>query len=190
MLDDYELLYLASEKNEDAISELLKKYYWLINYKAIKNMTSEQDKDDFINEGILSFYNAINSYTDKANTKFITYLNSCLDKSMINLKKSILRKKHYVFNNAISLEDNLLQLDKELSDIKNEPNKIIMEKDDYTSLKNKILKKLNSNEELVFILKEQNFTVKEISQIIDMKLYDIYNIIKRIRYKTNKILSN
>lgn len=190
MLDDYELLYLANEKNEDAINELLKKYYWLISYKAIKCATSKQDEEDFVNEGIIGFYEAINSYKEINNTRFITYLNSCLDRRLSNYKKFLLRKKFYILNNALSLDDNNLQLDKYLLDNRENPDIVLINEEKYKILKKKILKCLNSTEELVFILKEQNFTPKEISRIIDIKIVDIYNIIKSIRTKTIKVMSN
>jgi hypothetical protein len=61
---------------------------------------------------------------------------------------------------------------------KNNPINILIDDEEYECLRKRILKKLNSKEELIFILREQNFTVKEISSIIDIKLIDIY-LIKR-----------
>ena len=61
---------------------------------------------------------------------------------------------------------------------------------DYLSLRSKILEVLTWKEELIFILKEQNYTVLEISEITDNKLRTVYNIIKRIQDKTIKLMSN
>ena len=183
-MDDYELLYLANEKNEYAIEELLKKYYGLICYKANKNSISKDDVEELINEGLLGLYEAINNYTDILNTKFITYLNACIDKKISNYKKLQSRKKFSILNNAVPLDQDSMQIDNS----KNNPINVLINEEEYTTTKNKILKQLNSNEELVFILREQNFTVKEISKISDIKLVKIYNIIKSIRVKINKIM--
>ena len=184
MLDDYELLYLANENNEYAVEELLKKYYGLICYKANKNSISKEESEELINEGLISLYEAINNYIDKANTKFKTYLIACLDKKISNHKKLHSRKKYSISNNAIPLDDELMTPESN----KNNPINILIDDEEYECLRKRILKKLNSKEELIFILREQNFTVKEISSIIDIKLIDIYNIIKSIRLKINKIV--
>ena len=83
-----------------------------------------------------------------------------------------------------------MQLDKYLLDNRENPDIVLINEEKYKILKKKILKCLNSTEELVFILKEQNFTPKEISRIIDIKIVDIYNIIKSIRTKAIKAMSN
>lgn len=186
MLDDYELVYLAKENNEDAINELFYKYSGLIYYKSIKYAESKKYIDDYVNEGFLCLYETIHNYIESNNIEFIKYLNICLERKMINYKKFCNRKKHSVLNNALSLEDNQIEIDKYLIDNKNNPDNILEKNDEYTTLRKKILNKLNSNEELVFILKEQNFSVKEIASIIDMKLNEIYYILKSIRKKIIK----
>ncbi len=188
MLDDYELLYLANERNEEAITQLLNKYLGLVYYKALKYTPSQKDIDDFVNEGLLCLYEAIYNYSDTDNVRFIKYLSICLDRKMINYKKSFTRKKFCILNNSISLEEFSIELDNSLMDNKCNPDSILSHIEDYELLRKRILKKLNSNEELVFILKEQNFSVKEISKIIDIKLVEIYNIIKSIRTKIIKIM--
>ena len=60
----------------------------------------------------------------------------------------------------------------------------------YSSLRNKIIEVLTWEEELIFTLKEQNYTVLEISEITGNKLRTVYNIIKRIQDKTIKLMSN
>lgn len=188
MLDDYELLYLAKEGNEEAINKLLKKYTGLVHHKAIKYATSQCDIDDFINEGLLCLHEAIYNYLDIGNSKFIKYLNTCLERKMINLRKTLTRKKFYILNNSISLDKVDISLDKYLFNDNYNPDSILLDKEEYKFLKKRIIKKLNSNEELVFILREQNFSVKEISKIIDIKISEVYNMIKKIRTKIIKIM--
>ena len=60
----------------------------------------------------------------------------------------------------------------------------------YLELKEKILSKLSWKEELIFTLKEQNYTNKEISEITDNSLRTVYNIINRIKNKVSNIVSN
>lgn len=187
MLDDYELLYLASENNEDAINFLLEKYSKTIYLKSLKYCDTNNDIDDYINEGILAFYESMESYNEK--TKFTTFLNACLDRKLLNYRKLQDRKKYSLLNNAISLEDQKIS-ENSYIDNRNNPELVLLNNEDYTYLRNKLLKKLDYNEELIFLLKEQNFSIKEISIIIDKKIEVIYRIIKRIKLKTKELMSN
>ena len=74
MYNDYELLYLAQENNEDAVNELRKKYNNLLYTKALSyNRSSHIDIKELLSETEISFYKAVDNYIDK-NT-FKTYLN-------------------------------------------------------------------------------------------------------------------
>ena len=180
MLNDYELLYLASEKDEFAIEELYKKYNGFIQYKVSKYEPQKSDSQDYLNRANLAFYDAIENYKD--DNKFITFLNICIDRALINYKKRATRKKNILLNSAISINEN-----NNLSDDTYNPEKVLLEEENYQELKKEILKRLNYKEELVFILKEQNYTFKEISQILDNDIEKIYKMMQGIRNKINKL---
>lgn len=186
MPDDYELLYLAKENNEDAIDILIKKYYNKIYYKAIKECSKLRDIDDFINEGIFCLHEAISNYND--NTKFSTYLNKVLDNKLINYRKSSERKKYSPLNEAILIDNYENINDKSLIDLNYNPELIIENEENYEELKKTITEKLSFNEELVLSLIEQNYTVLEISNITDIKEQKIYRLIRHIRLKVSKIM--
>ena len=136
----------------------------------------------------LSLYEAAESYHD--NYKFITYLNKCLDRSLINYKKSLNRNKHKLLNDAVSIEDEQIDLGINLNDERYNPERILFEENNYQDFKDKILSKLSWKEELIFVLKEQNYTNKEISEITDNSLRTVYNIINRIKNKISNKVSN
>ena len=163
MYNDYELLYLAQENNEDAVNELRKKYNSLLYAKALSySRSSHIDIKELLNETELAFYKAIDNYIDK-NT-FNTYLNKVIDNNLTNYIAKHNVTKNKILNESISYENN------------NE--------------RNKIIEVLTWEEELIFTLKEQNYTVLEISEITGNKLRTVYNIIKRIQDKTIKLMSN
>ena len=89
-------------------------------------------------------------------------------------------------NNAISLEDNDMQLYLDNTDYN--PEKLVLEELEYMELKERILNKLSWKEELIFTLKEQNYTNKEISEITDNSLRSVYNIIRRIQVKVSNLM--
>jgi len=187
MYNDYELLYLAKE-DIDTIGEILyKKYSGIIYSKALKYSPSNLLIEDFLSEAKLTLYEAIENYQDKYN--FNTYLSNCLDNKLLNYRKSILRNKNKILNESLSIEDIKENTSTSYNNIYN-PENNLFEEYEYEELRNKIIDKLDWKEELVFTLKEQYFTNKEISEITDNSLRTVYNIINRIKYKVSNIVSN
>jgi len=189
MSNDYELLYLAKENNEDAIKILLDKYRKVLYKKAREYEHIEKTStEDLLNIAMLSFYTSIENYQD--NTKFSTYLNKCIDNSLSNYIKSQKRNKNKILNESISLEDIEDFSPKELNDIRYNPEIILFNDIEFEELKNKIIEKLTWKEELIFTLKIQNYTPKEIADITDNSIKNIYNTIKRIQTKVVGVMSN
>lgn len=187
MENDYELLYLAGEDKELIEEILYKKYKPLIYSKIIKYSSSNQFAEDYLNIAKLSLSETIDNYQDKY--KFITYLNTCLDRSLSNYHKEINRNKHKILNESLSINNEELNLF-ELQDNKFNPERIVIEEANHQELRNKIINKLTWQEELIFTLKEQYYTNKEISEITDKKLKTVYNIVNRIKNKVSNIVSN
>lgn len=188
MYNDYELLYLAKENNEDAINILRKKYNSLLYKKATKySKRSSLSIKELVNEAEIYFYKAIDTYID--NNTFSTYLNKVLDNNLTNYISRYNNIKNKVLNESVSYEDNDEILIK-LSSNKYNPEINLFNEYDYFTLREKIINKLTWKEELIFVLKEQNYTTREISEITDNNLRTIYNIIKRIKDKTIKLMSN
>ncbi len=188
MDNDYELLYLAKENNEDAIELLYQKYFRTIYIKVTKYCKiGELNFDDYMNIGNLAFYNAIDNYHD--NYAFSTYINSYLNNAMNNYHKSLERNKNKTLNDAISLDD-ILNFDNIPTDDRSNPETILLAEESYENLRNKIITKLTWDEELVFSLREQNYSPREISEIMDNNIKKIYNIIKRIQNKISSIVSS
>ena len=188
MYNDYELLYLAKENNEDAINILRKKYNSLLYKKAAKysKRTSLSIKE-LVSEAEIYFYKAIDTYID--NNTFSTYLNKVLDNNLTNYISRYNNIKNKVLNESVSYEDNDEILIR-LSSNKYNPEINLFNEYDYFTLREKIINKLTWKEELIFVLKEQNYTAREISEITDNNLRTVYNIIKRIKDKTIKLMSN
>lgn len=175
MKDDLELINLAKNNNILALNELINKYYNTLYIKSLKY--NKNDIDIYLNEARYSLYKAVKYYNNT--TSFTTYLNRCLDRNLYEYYKKTINNINTINDENIEIIDNNLN-----------PEIILMNEYKYNYLKNKIISKLTWKEELILSLKEQNFTVKEISEIIDDKIKTVYNTINRIKIKTEKIMSN
>lgn len=188
MDNDYELLYLLQENPDVILDILYKKYNSVLLSKIKKYNKWNLNRDDYLNVARLSLCEAAENYRDS--NKFITYLNTCLSRSLSNYKKSINRNKYKLLNEAISIDDEEIDLGLNLNDERYNPEKMLFEETNYQELKDKILSKLSWKEELIFTLKEQNYTTKEISEITNNSLRTVYNITNRIKNKVSNIVSN
>lgn len=188
MDNDYELLYLAQDNNDYAVEILRRKYDKLLNIKTIifGNKVALNKKELF-NEAEMAFYKAIDTYVD--DYTFNTYVSNVIDNSLLNYIKKYNKNKNLVLNTAVSYDEspNILLL---LGSDKYNPERCLFDHYDYYSLRDRIVNELSWREELVFDLKEQNYSVYEIAEITDNKPRTIYNIIKRIQSKAIKLMSN
>ena len=189
MDNDYELVYLAQEYNEDANEILYKKYKDLIYSKSYKYYFMLKkcglELEDVIQEAYVAFYDAIRCFNQDSDCNFSTFVNVCITNRLNTLIVKNNNKKNILLNNAISLDENLYNY---VLDIKNIPEKVIFSLDNKNYLYNKIKCKLSNFEDIVFDLKVYGFTNNEIMNILDVDLKNIFNAINRIKNKIIDII--
>lgn len=198
-INDYEVVYLAQENNEDARELLNQKYKPLITkvsqkyYKLLKEKGLEIE--DIILESTLAFNEAISNYNEKKDSIFYTFAISCIKNKLISIVRKENTEKSKILNESISLDkvidetegNTLLNFIKDDNGI---PEKIIIAEEDYQIVYQKIINHLSNLEECVLILKMQNFNYKEIASILDKDEKSIDNAVQRIKYKFKNIKNN
>ena len=187
-INDYELMYLVRDEDEQYTKLLYEKYKPLIG-KICQNylkMYSFLDKDDLYQEGYLGFNYAINNY-DGSKVKFYTYLDICVKSKINDYIKKIMNNKNISLNTSISFS---MEIDEGLS-----LGDIICDNDSTTLnvfynefLTNLIHFKnnLNNIESEIFELKVNGFRTKEISSLLDIKLKIVSYHIMKIKDKLKK----
>ena len=194
--NDYELISLAQEQNEDAIEILYQKYQPMISKKSKKFYNLLKGKGielcDLIQECYIALDYAIKTFNQDKDNMFYTYLNTCLDRQLIDQCRKNLNLKNKLLNESLPLETNIEEENNNdllniIEDNTNNPERELFTLEDYLSLQNKIIEKLTPLEECVFLLKIQNFDYKEIANILDKDNKSIDNAIQRIKQKV-KIL--
>ena len=190
--NDYELISLAHEQNEDAINIIYEKYKPIIVSKCntyIKYIKGIE-LSDLIQECYIVLNAAINTFDQEKDNIFYTFINLCLDRYLISEYKKSNNTKNKLLNESLSL-DSLDNEDKNLikiiKDDKYNPELELIQELNFMELYNKIIDKLTYLEELVFILKVQNFNYKEIASILDKDSKSIDNAIQRIKTKIKEL---
>ena len=194
--NDYELIYMAKEENEDAINILYQKYKPLIlklsqkYYQKILN--SSLELSDLEQECYITLNESITQFNEKENTKFYTYAKRCIENRLVSIVRKETNEKHIHNINSISLnnligEDNEQELI-EIIDNNNieTPEENLIKIEEENNLFRKIINYLSDLEECVITLKIQNYNYKEIAAILDKDEKSIDNSIQRIRIKLKK----
>ena len=194
-INDYEVLSMVAD-NEDATELLFKKYKPLIIGLAKKTYGMTQntgfDLNDLIQEGMIGFSTAINTFDENKDTTFFTYAKTCIERRLISLVKSASRFKHQLLNESYFVEDlvsDSTSLENLLEDSTSNPESQLIDNENAKELIKNIKKSLTNLESAVFELKISGFTYKEIAEILDKDSKSIDNAISRIKIKVQKYLN-
>ena len=197
-LNDYELVDMAQEMNEDASTILYQKYQPLISKKSRKFYKYLQNKGielaDLIQECTIGFEEAVKYFNPLDNVSFYIFASICMDRQLITELKKLNREKHKFLNEAVPLETidetsengNLINF---IKDNSYNPELDLFNEEELQNLFEEATKELTSLEECVFKLKVQGFNYKEIADILDKDQKSIDNAIQRIKLKLKTVIS-
>ena len=195
--DDYELLYLISENNEDATNELYKKYEPVIDYYAKKYSRLTEGKgidyNDLYQEGLIGLDSAIKGYRDKKDIKFSTFAFICIKRNMITAVRSVSRKKHSILNESYSIDyhgdDDKNGFENIVYDVNSSIDDLLVNKESADYFNKKIESELTDFEKKVYQLRLNGFNYEEIAKTLGKTLKSIESVLFRIRIKIRKILN-
>ena len=194
-INDYEVLSIVAD-NEEATEVLFKKYKPLIIGLAKKVYGMAQntgfDLNDLIQEGMIGFSTAINTFDESKDATFFTYAKTCIERRLYSLIKSANRFKHQILNESYSVEDlanDNKSLENLLEDSTSNPENKLIDNENAKELIRNIQTQLTSLESAVFELKISGFTYREIAEILGKDSKSIDNAISRIKAKVQKYLN-
>lgn len=169
--NDYELLYLASLNDEDAINLILKKYSMLV-YKYISSFgISVSDYDDYLQEGRLVILKAISIFDIKSNKSFTKFVDLLIYRRFIDLIRKKNNVKYELSNETIEY----YCYDKSELNTVEEPIKITYNE-------------LSEFEQLIYKYKyEDKYKPMKISKTLNISISKVYSAIERINKKIKNI---
>ena len=177
-INDYELISQVRENNEDAILNLYSKYTPIINSVTNKFNQSNNmkiDYDDIKQEANIALYNAIKNYDPDSGALFYTYAVLCINRRLISYCK-----KNYNYISKLGLE--YLKEEKMLLyyDYKDESHYKFLN-NYYGGLARDIINMLPDDLSLIFELKYNGFSNKEIANLLDTNSKYIENSVRKVR---------
>ena len=185
--NDYELVSLAQENNEDARNILFDKYTPLIIKKSkdALNLVNHHGIDiaDIIQECYIAFDEAINNYNQDEPATFYTFSMLCVERRITNYIRALNNRRSMVLNEAVPLDegiDKVIAIDNSFEDT-------LIFKDAEGNLLQQLIDELTPFERKVFNYKSNGYSFEEISKVLNKDIKSIYNTFWRIKSKYKKI---
>ena len=184
--NDYELVFLAQHRNEEAIYMLYNKYkpiivkksQYAINYADHHGI----DINDIMQEAFIGLDEAIKNFSQDNKASFYTFASVCINRQILNYIKKVNREKDKTLNDAVTIDDSLERVISDGTDIESS----LLGEDYANALTNNIRKLLTNFEKNVFDLKIKNYSFSEIAKLLNKDVKSIYNTFQRIKYKIKK----
>ena len=184
--NDYELLYMVRENDDDSYNELFSKYVPIVKRIAAdfyKNFSAYgYDLDDFIQEGYVGFQRAVISFDEHKDILFYTYVTLCIHRTILTFCKRITCEKKNINHNqlvdcdSVSIPDNLPSMEEYFSS--------------KEILKNiwDIVYTFSLDYACVFELRMNHFQYQEISELLDISIRRAQIMFRRVQSKIRKEL--
>lgn len=194
--NDYELLYLISENNEEAKELFYRKYKPIIEVKArkfVKYVESKgYDYNDLIQEGMIGLSKAIKDFSEQKDVQFTTFANICIERQIFSFMRNISAGRHKILNDSLSFDTTTNSYGKPLINLLDDkninPETTFIESEEKEDLYNEIVSVLNEKEIEVFELRSKGFSYKEISSLLNITEKSVGKYIEKIKNKINKML--
>jgi len=191
-INDYELIYLIRDEDDNYKDLLFEKYYPVVNNLVYKYFNKYKDildeYNDLFQEGIIGFNYAIDKYDSQKNVSFYSYALLCIEGRIKDYIRKVRRNKNIIIKNAVSFStlifDDVYFEDIVATDDLTYNSIVLKELCNYlVNFKNT----LTVNEALVFELRFNGFSYEEISKLLSIKKSNIYSYIRQIRIKFKKL---
>ena len=189
-LTDEEMVELIHLGNSDVLDHLITKFQPIVRMKARTYFIIGGDREDIMQEGMIGLYKAIRDFRPDRLSSFKVFAELCITRQIITAIKTATRQKHIPLNTSISLDKPMYDEDQErtLLDIissstLDDPEDLIIHKENFTFMEEEMNKVLSGLEKEVLTLYLEGQSYREISEVLNRQVKSIDNALQRIKRK-------
>lgn len=194
-LTDDALVTQVHQGNADALDFLISKYRLFVKAKARSYFLIGADKEDIIQEGMIGLYKAIRDFKGDKLSSFRAFAELCITRQIITAIKTATRQKHIPLNSYISLDKPIYDEDSErtlmdviTSPISDDPEHLMIHREDYSLLEKKMAEVLSELEQQVLVRYLEGQSYNEISEELNRHVKSIDNALQRVKRKLERHL--
>ena len=164
--NDYELIYMVRENDDDSKNILYQKYLPIIHSIAheyyYRFCKYGFDYDDFFQEAMISFQKALIAYDENKDSLFYTFVTLCMRRSLLSFCRNISNTRYNISN------ENMIELGEcQILDDKTDMNKIFQSFELSKIIKN-VIYSLPLESGAIMELRLNGFNYREIGILLDI----------------------
>ncbi|MDR1392340.1 MAG: sigma-70 family RNA polymerase sigma factor [Clostridiales bacterium] len=190
-LTDEDIINFALKGDTYAENFIINKYKNTVYFEYKRYFLNGGDFEDLKQEGMIGIFNAIKNFNIKKNISFKNFMKKCIYRRIITAIKTANRKKHTPLNNCLSYNNsishnedkNKTAYEKLIQNKKNDPEEIMINKENFSIFKKNIKKILSKLEKKTFILYIRGMNYNDIAVFLKKNPKSIDNAIQRIKKK-------
>ncbi|HWL27193.1 MAG TPA: RNA polymerase sporulation sigma factor SigH [Ureibacillus sp.] len=194
-LTDEQLIELVHQGSTDALDYLITKYRLFVKAKARSYFLIGADKEDIIQEGMIGLYKSIRDFKGDKLSSFRAFAELCITRQIITAIKTATRQKHIPLNSYVSLDKPIYdeESDRTLLDVitgseSEDPEHLMIHREEYSHLEEKIGEILSELEQQVLALYLDGQSYNEISEELNRHVKSIDNALQRVKRKLERHL--
>lgn len=194
-ITDEQIVKQVHDGNTEALDYLITKYRMFVKAKARSYFLIGADKEDIIQEGMIGLYKAIRDFKGDKLSSFRAFAELCITRQIITAIKTATRQKHIPLNSYVSLDKPIYdeESDRTLLDIitgseAEDPEYLMINREEYIHLEGKINELLSDLEQQVLALYLDGQSYNEISEELNRHVKSIDNALQRVKRKLERHL--
>lgn len=194
-LSDEDIITIIQGGNTDALDFLITKYRAFVRLKGRSYFIIGGDREDIIQEGMIGLYKAIRDFKADRLSSFKGFAELCITRQIITAIKTATRQKHIPLNTSISLDRPVYAEDSERTlldmisgPILDDPEDLIIHREDFVHMEKEMNKVLSSLEKKVLVLYLEGQSYQEISDELNRQVKSVDNALQRIKRKLERYM--
>lgn len=192
---DEEIVEAVREGDSDALEYLINKYRNFVRAKARSYFLIGADREDIVQEGMIGLYKSIRDFRGDKLSSFKAFAELCVTRQIITAIKTATRQKHIPLNSYVSLDKPIYDEDSDrtLLDVicgtrVTDPEELIINKEEFVGLEDKMGEILSDLERKVLMLYLDGRSYQEIAVDLDRHVKSIDNALQRVKRKLERYL--
>ncbi len=192
---DEDLVEAVRQGDSEALEYLITKYKNFVRAKARSYFLIGADREDIVQEGMIGLYKSIRDFKNDKMSSFKVFAELCITRQIITAIKTATRQKHIPLNSYVSLDKPIYDEDSDrtLLDVicgsqVSDPEELVINKEEFTGLEDKMSEILSDLERKVLMLYLDGRSYQEIAVDLCRHVKSIDNALQRVKRKLERYL--
>ena len=175
---DEELAFFSRNGKEEATAILIVRYLDVIGTIASRFAANGFEHDDFVQEGMIGFLNAVRSYREERGCRFNTYARVCV----LNRLKSAVEFAQTGKYSLLSGAEELCKAEGK-ADTSVDPEMLVLGQETVEWFSREMGESLSVRERRIFLLYLEGYDPAQIAEYLTLSAKSVYNALGRVRKK-------